>query len=343
MAQNPMPVASLLAIASAILTPALAQTYIGASACGQCHPQEFRRQSSSDHAHSLYPATLHPLAAQFVPRTPLHRDPNYEFRFALEKRGLLLRIAGVDRAIVLPIEWAFGAGSQAVTFVTHLRNNNYLEHYFTFYTKTREMGITPGQEATQARDLTDAAGVEHQTLDIAECFYCHSTGPVQVADGDVRPNENGVRCEACHGPGSEHQRTKGKVPLRNPRDLSARELNDACGKCHRLPVSIRAAFDWDSPWNVRFEPAYLSQSACFLKSGGKLSCLSCHAAHDSPPRSPDYYNSVCVSCHASVHVAANMDNCIVCHMPRTSPRGPLQFTDHWIGVYQPGHLRPEAR
>jgi hypothetical protein len=336
-----MRVASMLAIASAILAPARGQTYIGASACGRCHPAEFRQQSASDHANSLYPANQHPLAAQFVPRVPLRRDPSYEFRFALERRGLLVRIASADRAIVLPIEWAFGAGSQAVTFVTRLRNNNYLEHYFSFYTKTHEMGITPGQDATGARDLMDAAGKEHQTLDIAECFYCHSTGPVQITGGDVRPSENGVRCEACHGPGGEHQRTQGKVPFRNPRDLAASELNDACGKCHRLPVSNTAAFDFDSPWNVRFEPAYLSQSACFLKSAGKLSCLSCHSGHESSKRAPDYYNSVCVSCHASIHTAASMDNCIGCHMPRTSPRGPLQFTDHWIGIYQPGRLKPE--
>jgi hypothetical protein len=338
-----MRVAGVFAIANAILAPAVAQTYIGADACGQCHPQEFRQQSASEHAHSLYPANRHPLAAQFIPRVPLRRDPNYEFRFALEKRGLLVRIAGMDRALVLPIDWAFGAGGQAVTFVTRLKNNNYLEHYFSFYTKTRAMGITPGQEATVARDLMDAAGVEHQTLDIAECFYCHSTGPVQISGGDVRPHENGVRCEACHGPGSEHQRTRGTVSLRNPRDLSAAELNDACGKCHRLPVSKGTTFGWDSAWNVRFAPAYLSQSACFLKSGGKLSCLSCHSAHESSKPAPDFYNGVCKSCHAGIHTAAGMENCVGCHMPRTSPRGPLQFTDHWIGVYQPGRFKPEAR
>jgi hypothetical protein len=77
-AQNVMRVACMLAIVSAILTPALAQTYIGASACGRCNPAEFRQQSSSEHAHSLYPANQHPLAAQFVPHAPLHRDPSYE-------------------------------------------------------------------------------------------------------------------------------------------------------------------------------------------------------------------------------------------------------------------------
>ena len=46
---------------------------------------------------------------------PLRRLPDYDFRFVLEDRGLLLRVAGT-RAIVLPVEWAFGAGDQAVTF-----------------------------------------------------------------------------------------------------------------------------------------------------------------------------------------------------------------------------------
>jgi hypothetical protein len=332
-----------------MIIAARAETYVGANACAKCHPEQFRRQSATGHARSLYAATQHPLLAEFTPRAPLRRDPDFEFRFALDRRGLLVRVATRDRAIVLPIEWAFGAGEQAVTFVSRLDDTSYLEHYFSFYTKTREMGITPGQEAAPAGYLGDAAGRSHSILDIAGCFSCHSTGPVQIGGGDVRPNENGVRCEACHGPGEEHQRTLGRAPIRNPRQLPAAELNDACGRCHRLPVAPGSKFEWDNAWNVRFQPTYLSQSACFLNSGGKLSCLSCHTGHEAARRdAPGYYNGVCVSCHASSripnHTDANRVNCIGCHMPRVSPRAPLWFTNHWIGIYRPGQtLHPEIR
>ena len=113
-------------------------------------------------------------------------------------------------------------------------------------------------------------------------------------------------------------------------------MNDLCGKCHRLPPAAGAAFDWGNPWNVRFEPAYLSRSACFRKSQGRLSCLTCHEAHDGLRRDDTaYYNGKCTACHAAAHKDATMTDCVRCHMPRVSPRAPLAFVNHWIGMRKP--------
>lgn len=123
---------------------AAAETYAGAAACAECHPEEGGRPS--------------PLLADLTPHAPRRRAPDFEFRFALDPRGLLVRVAAPGRATVLPIEWAFGAGDQAVTFVSRLDAGSYLEHYFSFYSKTGKMGVTPGQEAIPAQRLIDAAG-----------------------------------------------------------------------------------------------------------------------------------------------------------------------------------------
>jgi hypothetical protein len=318
--------------------------YIGAPACGRCHPAQFRLQSSTGHARSLFPAAQHPLVKTLAPKTPLRRKPDYEFRYALEKRGFLVRISGAEGAIVLPLEWAFGSGDVAVTFVSRLGPSSYIEHYFSYYPASAAMGITPGQEAIGAASPLDAAGFVHRDLDAAACFQCHSTGPVDISGGDFQPNERGVNCEACHGPGEEHRRTGGKVSLRNPGHLSPIELNDVCGRCHRLPPSAGSRFDWDNPWNVRFEPVYLSQSACFKKSGGKLSCLSCHAPHEVLRKNdPAFYNGVCSGCHPAAHPESDKTDCIACHMPRVSPRPPLWFTNHWIGGYGSAKLKPSLK
>lgn len=247
---------------------------------------------------------------------------------------MLVRVSDPASALVLGIDWAFGAGDQAVTFVGKSEPDTYLEHYFTYYSRIRQMGVTPGQETWQARNVADAAGATHKGTDILNCFLCHSTGTLKVVNGNIQPNELGVRCEACHGPGSAHEASGGKVAMGNPAQLPAAELNTFCGRCHRTPPTKDQIADWSNPWNVRFAPAYLSRSACFQKSNGKLSCLSCHGPHEAVVEDrPDSYNRVCNSCHTAVHRKAEMSDCISCHMPRVSPNKGLTFTNHWIAKY----------
>ena len=331
----------------AFLLPAAAASqpspWTGAETCGRCHPAQFRTQSASEHAHALYPAAQHPLAAKFPTRNALRRA-QFDFRIVLESRGLLIRISNADHALVLPVDWAFGAGDQAVTFVSRTAPEQYREYYFSYYTRTGSMDVTPGQEAIPAMNLDEAAGFVHRGLDGLQCFECHSTGPVDISGGIFRPREPGIRCEACHGPGTDHASSGGKAPIRNPRRLSATSLNDACGKCHRLAPAPGSAFEWDNPWNVRFQPAYLSRSACFRRSQDRLSCLSCHAAHEPLRRNdPAYYNRICAACHEARHRQPAMQDCIGCHMPSVSPRAPLAFVNHWIGIYRDRKTSPIPR
>jgi hypothetical protein len=124
--------------------------------------------------------------------------------------------------------------------------------------------------------------------------------------------------------------------------MSAPDLNEFCGRCHRPPAASGVAIDWNYAWNVRHQPIYLSESACFRKSQGALSCLTCHQPHEPLERDPQRYNRVCASCHRAAHAAsASKSNCVDCHMPRVSPQPPLRFTNHWIGVYPEGaKLKP---
>ncbi|MEO8053457.1 MAG: multiheme c-type cytochrome [Acidobacteriota bacterium] len=260
----------------------------------------------------------------------------------------------------LPLEWAFGGGDQAVTFVTRVDEDWYLEHYLTYYSAPRALGPTPGQEGLVADSLPHAVGLLYKTLDpntgVMGCFQCHSTGPVGIgAKRELQPAELGVRCEACHGPGSLHrdaavlgQKETARKLIGNPRRMSAAELNQFCGTCHRRPAPPGSATDWNVAWNVRHQPVYLNQAACFRKSNGALSCLTCHDPHQDLRRNDvAYYNQKCLSCHGAsrppqpVCVATKPANCIGCHMPQVSPQAYLRFTNHWIGVYAQGSgLKP---
>lgn len=322
-------------------------SYTGAKVCAGCHPAESRRQLRSEHARALYAARDHPLAGEFTPSGVLHRPPRFDFRFSLTAEHFQVQLFDDKDVMEIPIEWAFGAGAQAVTFVSRVNADWYLEHFFTYYPAVHRMSITPGQEAREANSIAEAAGLMYKALDpnigILRCFECHSTGRVRTSNGVLRPAENGVRCEACHGPGESHARSGDPKLIRNPKKMQATELNVFCGECHRPPASSGTRIDWNYPWNVRHQPVYLSQSACFLKSNGALSCLSCHRPHEALERNASYYNSVCRSCHSVAHKAARMANCIDCHMPQVSPQPPLKFTNHWIGIYGKGAmLRPIA-
>ena len=308
--------------------------YVGAEVCASCHAARAKQQSASEHARALRPPADHPLARLFLP---------------------LFRPGGV------PAQWAFGAGDQAVTFVSRLNEDAYLEHRRTYYTRAAGLDLTPGHPARAKSAFPESAGVVYQTFDpearIMRCFQCHSTGRLSLGPQmEIVPAEPGVRCEACHGPGQAHVEAMraanpaaGRAAIQNPGRMSAAAQNQFCGECHRQPQQGETATNWRDPWNARHQPLYLAQSACFRRSGGRLKCLTCHDPHDALRRhDPDYYNGQCVSCHGGPHpavaAAANARDCIACHMPAVSPIPHLQFANHWIGVYREGSpLQPVRR
>jgi hypothetical protein len=245
-----------------------------------------------------------------------------------------------------------------VTFVTRIDRDWYLEHSLSYYAGLRAMGPTPGQQQAPA-SLKLAMGLPYKTNDpktgVVGCLECHSTGPVsESATAGLDPREPGVHCEACHGPGGDHRDAAARgEPSRgaigNPNRLSAVDLNQFCGTCHRPPAADSNSIQWKEAWNVRHQPLYLDQSACFRKSDGALSCLTCHEPHQSLRRDAAFYDRKCADCHNEqlrppkpVCVADSPSDCTACHMPRVSPQAALRFTNHWIGIYESGsRLKPK--
>jgi Cytochrome c554 and c-prime len=285
-----------------MLPAATGQEFAGARVCASCHPSQAASQAKTGHARSLFPGESHPLRERF---------------------------GGLKG------DWAFGAGEQAVTFVSRIDDEFYLEHGLSYYKASDKAGMTPGHRGPQ--------GERYRIFDpgaaILKCFQCHSTGPLRLGDGfRIEPAEPGVQCESCHGPGSEHVRSPA-ARLRNPGKMTGAEMNEACGACHRQPPKNAFETDWGDPWNVRHQPVYLAQSACFLK--GKVTCGSCHVAHESAVK-----RDACSACHAGVKHRAALagKSCVNCHMPVVSPNAELRFANHWIGIYAPGApLQPVAR
>src|SRR5262249_41168791 len=89
-----------------------------------------------------------------------------------------------------------------------------------------------------------------------------------------------------------------------------------------------------APWNEKFEvvsaPYRMMQSACFRKSGGRMTCTTCHNPHQRP-RADD---RPCRDCHTEAHNGKPeaRQNWVECHMVKRRPEdAPLtSFTDHKI-------------
>ncbi len=231
-----------------------------------------------------------------------------------------------------PGEWAFGAGEQAITFVTRVDAEHYREEAQSWYRKLNGYAPTPGASSAAGGvyRLFDPSG------DILRCFSCHSTGPLSLAAGDaIAPYELGVRCEACHGPAAAHVRAPAQFHPKNPGRLTADQLNDFCGGCHRMPLGPTETVDFRNPWNVRHQPPSLAASACFRQAKGRLSCLKCHSAHASVERRLPAYDAACRNCHAAPAHKRSIAGqaCAACHMPVVKPLPHLAFANHRIAIY----------
>ena len=282
----------------ALLAPLAAQDlgFIGREACGQCHPAQSQAQSTTGHARAL--------------RRARPSDP------------------GPGNSA----EWAFGAGAKATTWVSQTSGEVIAEHGLTFYASTKSLGLTPGHSDSKDHFFRMFDPVATALL----CFRCHSTGPVTLSDSlRVQPTEPGVHCESCHGPGRIHAQSGGAKPIQNPKKLTAGQINTLCGSCHRQVREIDNDEDWSNAWNVRHQPPYLDRAACFRNSGGAVSCLTCHDLHQPLSTASASYDAQCISCHMKpAHPApVASGTCVGCHMPQVTVSPNLEFTNHWIGVY----------
>ncbi len=309
-----------------------AAVFVGSPACRPCHAGIAETWERSPMARSSGRAEPLP-AASFVAAG--HR---YEIE------GKRLGFEGGSARF----DYFIGSNAAGRSFLWE-RDGYLFELPVTWYAGKRIWDASPGYEGISEIRLTRP--VE------ASCLLCHASQvrPVlgtQNRFGEPPFLENGVGCERCHGPGSEHVRDPAKARMVNPAGLDAERRDAVCSQCHltgearietagRRFAEFRAGerladyatyFVWQSgrrDFKVTSHVEKLASSGCKRGAGEALWCGTCHDPHGAEDEGAKT-QAACLNCHAAAH--RQQENCAGCHMPRAkaSDAGHGMLTDHSI-------------
>jgi len=158
------------------------------------------------------------------------------------------------------------------------------------------------------------AGEENLAFD---CAACHTTGYIPEGNQEGLPgltgiwHEDGVGCESCHGPGSNHVNDPYLVDMKVERDAAL------CGDCHGRGDMRQTIVATDG-----FISHHDSTEVPFESKKHLLACADCHNPHTTTVHAKASDGPApCEGCHfAAVENQKITDRkhaqCVDCHMPR---------------------------
>ncbi|MCU1326279.1 MAG: tetratricopeptide repeat protein [Bryobacterales bacterium] len=311
--------------------------FVGSAVCQPCHPK-----IAADYAKT-------PMAQSSGRVTAV---PNGEFTAANHRYRVANNRLFFDQGEA-NFDYFIGSNTAGRSYL-FAREGYLFELPVTWYQRASRWDASPGYEHEAAVRL-------NRPVD-PTCLSCHASRlqPIygtQNRYADPPFIENGISCERCHGPGSEHARDPRTQALANPAKLPSEERDAVCEQCHLtgearvekpgrrfaeyrpgMKLSVLVTYlVWQNPptgLKVTSHVEKLSQSLCLQKSGGKLSCSTCHDVHANVTKGRE----VCLTCHTVPHGAD--ENCLTCHMPKTGTSDVAHsvVTDHSI----PGKRRTAA-
>lgn len=333
-------------------TEAEARQFVGNSSCLECHEEYRSDYLASGHARTIRPIHDFPHLQQLADLRFHDSVRGHTFRYHVEGELVDVSLPEVFGTKRMPLNYAFGSGDHAVTFVSLVENQDGtpygIEHRVSWYSQGEDFDYTPRHD-----ELDVTAPVEHfgrvvPAGKIERCIACHTT--TAALDGlEVNRMTPNVGCESCHGPGADHVAAMNEglsvAPGGEPNirfasgTWSARDEIATCGKCHRtvdeLPPQVLQP---DEPRIIRFQSVGLVLSECYKRADGRLSCSTCHNPHQkASATSLSAYEQKCLDCHSGTEESVSCPvspklNCIECHMSPVEIHPGIVFHDHWIRV-----------
>ena len=259
-----------------LATPGLAADYVGSETCFTCHADQFNEWQASGH-----PWKLRKVEKARYSGLPL--PPGYSWD---------------------DISYVIGGANKKARFIN---KKGYI------ITTAKD-----GSEAKTQYNLQDGSWSFYHKGEKKpyKCGPCHSTAYEKEGNQGGMPGmigtwvEDGIGCEECHGPGSDHVKKPSKKTVKVDRSV------EACGKCHQ-----RGGMGDQPPAKGGFIRHHEQINELRAGVHGAISCLACHNPHQRAILAKD----TCKDCHeglykkltGNIHGASGL-SCKDCHMPKAT-------------------------
>ncbi len=255
--------------------------YVGSDACQECHEELFTSYSNTGHAHPLTK-----VVDGEAPTYPFSEVPNPPEGYAWDD---ILYVIG-------------GYGWKA----------NFVDLQGYIITATAEYRL-PNNDLDMGDDWVDFHAAEQQSF---TCGSCHTTGYRAEGNQDGLPGlvgmwaEDGVGCEACHGPAEHHVNDPYMVDMPIIRD------SESCGTCHSREDQLALeGQDGFIAHNQQYDELFSSKKRV-------MDCVDCHNPHETIKYASrgEGIKTDCESCHFENADYQKINDrrhatCTDCHMP----------------------------
>jgi hypothetical protein len=325
---------------------AAASPFPGDSACTACHITQATHYRTTPMADALERVDACTILKEH-PDLSFQEGP-YRSRIVRQGDRSILTVTNGAETFTVELLWAFGRGRAGQTYVFEY-DGSFYESRASFFGVVGGLDLTMGASNSTPHTILEAAGRHMGPTESRQCFGCHSNGGVYEGKLHMESLVPGVGCQSCHGPVEKHTdavHAGDPVAAELPHlgELSAQDMADLCGRCHRTwsQIAMSGPFNVN---NVRFQPYRLVNSKCFDPDDRRIRCAACHDPHGEVETKLAAYDAKCTACHATaLHTKVcrvAKTNCVGCHMPKLDlPGSHAKFTDHQIRIARAGDPYP---